>query len=217
MGGPGVALVVPSPVTAQLNLGTQRVVDLNRRNIVLGLGLIWVDIVLDQPGRLRSLRLRDQGLNVQSDLIQLGDRNRVVCERIPDQVAVDQSLRGRIVNRVLNDRPAQHIRSQNLVAGRRRGCAKIAGPIGSRGNGDQVAGVGGGGGTGLVVEKEKGLISALVDLGNPDGSAGGAAEVVYSTFVAGVGVRAVGVEGFVGPVIVCGSMELVGARSHGVA
>ena len=85
VGGPAVALMVPSPVTAQLNLGTQRVVDLNRRNKVLGLGLIWVDVVFDQPGRERSLRLRDQGLNVQSDLIELGGRNRVVRERIPDK------------------------------------------------------------------------------------------------------------------------------------
>src|SRR5215469_9686418 len=52
-----------SPVIAQLNLGTHRVVDLNRRNIVRGRNRIWVYVVLDQPCRQRSLRLRDQGLN----------------------------------------------------------------------------------------------------------------------------------------------------------
>src|SRR5205814_1741557 len=74
------------PVIAQLNLGTHRVVDLNRRNIVLGLDGIWVDVVLKQPDRQRSLRLRDQGLNLQSYRIEPRCRqNRVSRERIPDQ------------------------------------------------------------------------------------------------------------------------------------
>ena len=117
----------------------------------------------------------------------------------------------------MNDIPVQNIRSENPVGGRRRSCAKIACPIGGRGNSDQVVGVGVGGGTGLVAEEEKGPVFATVDLGDPDGSAGGAAEIVYSTLVAGVRICAVGVEGFVGLVIVGRSMELVGVRSHGEA
>src|SRR5690349_11766831 len=58
-GRSGSALVIPSPVAAQLNLGTQRVVDLNRRKIELGLGLIRVDVVLGQLRRERTLRLRN--------------------------------------------------------------------------------------------------------------------------------------------------------------
>src|SRR5690349_21824880 len=73
------------PVIAQLNLGTQRVVDLNRRDVVLGLDRIWVYVVLDRVGRERSLRLRDQGLNFQSDRIELASRDRIARERIPDE------------------------------------------------------------------------------------------------------------------------------------
>src|SRR5262249_29575429 len=79
-----------------------------------------------------------------------------------------------------------------------------------------VVGVRAGHGTRLEVEEEKGPVLAVVDLRNPDGSANGAAEIVYSTLIAGVRIRAVGIEGFVGPVIVCRSMVLAGAGPHGV-
>src|SRR4029077_9905042 len=99
----------------------------------------------------------------------------------------------------------------------RLGCAKIPDLILRCGNSEQVGDVRVGSGMGLVAEEEKGLVLAVVDFGNPDGSADGAAEVVPANLGAGMGVRAGGVEIFVHPVIVERSMELVGARSHGVA
>ena len=99
-------------------------------------------------------------------------------------------LRVRIVNRVLNDRNAQRIRSQDLIGDAASSCAKIPDLILRRGNSEQVVGGSGSGGMGLEADEEKGLILAVVDLGNPDGSADGAAEVVPSSPGASVGVRA---------------------------
>ena len=69
------------PGSAYLNLGTQRVIDLNGRNIVFGLRLIRVEIVVDQLGRVGPLRVGDQSLNLQSDRIELRQGNRISGER----------------------------------------------------------------------------------------------------------------------------------------
>src|SRR5580704_19473111 len=133
------------PVIAHLNLGTQRVVDLNRRNMVRGMDRIWVYVVIDQLGRERSLRLRDQGLNSQSDRIEPARRNDIARERSSNKGSIGrQPLRGRIVNRIRNDRVPQRVRSYNFVGGRRLGCAKIPGLILCCGNGEQVSGSSGG-------------------------------------------------------------------------
>ena len=113
-------------------------VDLNRRNIVRGMDRIWVYVVIDQLSRERSLRLRDQGLNSQRDRIEPAHRNDITRECSPDKASIGrQPLRGRIVNRVRNDRVAQRIRSYNLVGGGRLGCAKIPDLVLRCGNSEQ--------------------------------------------------------------------------------
>ena len=56
---------------------------------------------------------------------------------------------------------------------------------------------------------------AVIHFGNPHWTARGEAVVVPAKLTSCVGERAIGVERFVGEVVVCAPMELIGARSHG--
>ncbi len=95
--------------------------------------------------------------------------------------------------------------------------------------GDKVAGEGspvtiGGGGDGLkagesrganaedlVVQEEEGLVAAAVELGSVDGAADGTASIMLAAGGADVGEGAVGVEGFIGEVLISGAVGGVGA------
>ncbi len=63
----------------------------------------------------------------------------------------------------------------------------------------------------LIVEEEERLVVAVVELGNPDWAAYGAAKVVLAAARVGIGERPVRVQRFVGQVLIPGAMELIGA------
>ena len=166
------------------------------------------------PGRARSDRdVRDQG---QTTAL-------VGCQSL-DGDGVKPAFRDLVAGKDVAREP-RTAGGVRLGSGRvvdRNQCAGGVDPLGKIALVHLGGGNGGGGGGGAIAvaepfvrEEEEGLVLAVVDFGNPDGSAGGGAEVVLLVdgllLVERVGEEAVGVEGVVAEEFVHIAVQFVGA------
>ena len=99
-------------------------INLHRRDVVLGLHRVRIHVVIDELRGEGPLRLRDERLHLQSNRIELRRRNRVVREGIANQQSIGaQALCSRIVDCILNNVAPQRVGSQTAIAG---GCGRRA-------------------------------------------------------------------------------------------
>ena len=98
------------------------------------------------------------------------------------------------------------------------GVREIAAPLGRGGNGAQII-EGVVEAQAFVADEEEGLVGAVVELGNPDGSAEGAGEIFHfergASNALGIVAEAVGIQRFVAQTILAGAVKPIGAAFTG--